>query len=68
MSFAYTVSYWPKRSNKISFKKEGLPSCNECFNLFVRHLGTFVNASHDWYTVSKFITKKLIIHHNELLR
>jgi len=26
--------------NKISFKKEGLPS-RECFNCFVRHLGTF---------------------------
>ena len=25
---------------KISFKKEGLPS-SECFNCFVRHLGTF---------------------------
>jgi len=38
--------------NKISFKKEGLPSCSKCFNCFVRHLGTFVNASHNWYTVS----------------
>ena len=32
---------------KISFKKEGLPSCSESFNCFVRHLGTFVNASHN---------------------
>jgi len=35
---------------KISFKR--LPSCSECFNCFVRHLGNFVNASHNWYTVS----------------
>ena len=27
-------------NDKISFKKEGLPS-SECFNCFVRHLGTF---------------------------
>ena len=39
-------------TNKISFKKEGLPSCSDCFILCVRHLGTFVNASHNWYTVS----------------
>jgi len=32
-------------------KRKGLPSCSECFNVFVRHLGTFVNASHNWYTV-----------------
>jgi len=29
--------------NKISFKKEGLPSCSVLI-VFVRHLGTFVNA------------------------
>ena len=37
---------------EIYFKKEGLPSCSECFNFDVRHLGTFVNSSHNWYTVS----------------
>jgi len=31
---------WLRNENKISFKKEGLPS-SECFNCFVRHLGTF---------------------------
>jgi len=35
--------------NKISFKEEGSPRSSECFNFFVRHLGTFVNASHNWY-------------------
>ena len=39
-------------TDKISFKKEGLPSWSECFNCFVRHLGTFVNDGHNWYTVS----------------
>jgi len=46
----YVYKCW-NNPNKISFKKEGLPSCSECFNFFVRHLGTFVNASHNWYTI-----------------
>jgi len=41
-----------KVNNKISFKKEELPNCSVCFNFCVRHLGTFVNASHNCYTVS----------------
>ena len=53
--------------NKISFKKEGLPSCSESFNCFVRHFGTFVNASHNWYVYSKSSTKKLMTHHTVVL-
>ena len=41
--------------DKISFKKEGLPS-SECFNCFVRHLGTYL-------VLSKSITKTLMTHH-----
>ena len=37
--------------DKISFKKEGLPS-SECFNCFVRHLGTFF-----WYSVSPLLKR-----------
>ena len=47
------ISFTKWKYNKISFKKEGLPSCSECFYCFVRHLGTFVNDSHNWYTVSR---------------
>ena len=52
ISRAVTIAFKENKSrrfvvrvgNKISFKKEGLPS-SECFNCFVRHLGTFLVLS-----------------------
>ena len=46
------VVYNNNNRQNIIDKRKWLPSCSECFNVFVRHLGTFVNASHNWYTVS----------------
>jgi len=38
--------------NKISLKRKGCQVVVSVLIVFVRHLGTFVNASHNWYTVS----------------
>jgi len=47
-----TTSNLHKSTIKFPLKGKGCQVVVSVLIVFVRHLGTFVNASHNWYTVS----------------